>query len=1443
MAEIEPDLLEEFQKPAELAFEGRLIQPQAPPEPVFIERQGFFGNVRDIAQRSSVASFYQWQTDNLYHGDDPNFDLKSYLDQNPDRQPYAHIFSDARTQRYADDRWDRFKRNLQLDQRIADSEAFWSRLVIDIGTDPLNLIPGAGLRRGVGIIEGVVRGAGASLPASAVDAAIRMKYDPNASFDDVKEQFLYTTAIMGVLGGGIGMLKPGRDVSGLAKDLIDESRRLAGEPPVGYKPKNPGDESPVVLHTVPHDATGSYRPFEAQATGDMPVGFAPAYGLEKIAGQQSAFARLANAGYRATEDLANRLAGDYGVRFARAERFEAPEPSASLAATKWSAEAGDAISKIRNAHARYLTGGTESLEIAGINVRSTLAGVGDTFRGIFDRKRPDGKLTFQEFKEEIFKAHRADRIEHPIPEVEEAAKAIRPFFDNILQAQLKAGYIRNPTWATGYRGRLTAELSEIRQQIQELQGNQSRSVNQEALLVKLNDHVKLVENELNDVTAMLYTWKAEDRVPGQRIDPGKKMDIGVSEIAISRPSVNDNITLGPKLEDNVIDVADLNKDADQYLFHGTNIRSNGGFQSFVNEDGSLTLRATLQNVGKRNSVSFAPDIETATDYATRIKGGGPGAKQNSGAGVFKIKKEYLPNLERQADDEFTFNGDVTIPRDGWRFASLQQEEAFATQFRKEVDQVRSEIDPKFEAKTNKELLDVLHDNATMVEVRESQGLFEDGTLEFGGLGRPADSYVEWVLQNYGRYVSDDFDNMRAAKVLLSRNISNAEIKKLNTNEQGEIINEFGPQNIKELKSTMDTFNNINFFDAKKELAELYPATPRDVLPPVLEKPIGADIAIPRQAANANFEPYTGPEKYYLPRIFLPEQVTAKADTVRKTMIDWYSNPENYPDGIAPKRSEIVDRVDSEMNGMMKLGTMPGPSSNRPSFTRSRSIDIPNEVFADIGVIDLDISNVMQYYSRRAGMGLEYSRAFGSPDANLSISRTMLRVAEESKAGTVDDILKEIENLKGEAENIRDIQLGTIFAENADSIGRRSSSLIRSWFAVTSMGGALMNSLMEMVRPAMVLGIRNNFDFALKALGNVESLKKMSSEQREKLTAAHELAAGQTFRRFFDNGIDAGVAISRTSKMLEKVEGPLAYLARTPLYLLNGVGALTHYQKQFTGFLGSDMFAQRIMRVADNTASKDDALFLVDYGISLDDARKMATMPIEKDKGIMFANTAAWPDKDLADKFYQAVQALQDRVITTPSTADKPSVMMGILGKGTTRKEASMLGVPFQLKSWGFAANNKILLSGLQGRDANLMSGVLMLFGAGYLVSSLKTPETMWNNMSADEQILMGIEASGVLGLYGDLNFMIEQMSQDSIGLRPLMSMDPKRGKSDQYDAIGEVFGPGPSKMLDIYKSFSSPYATSRDRANSVIRSIPFNNLIWIPQSFRALGRDTLQGVL
>jgi hypothetical protein len=1313
MADLPSILQEEFQKPLDQQFGGQISDTVAPPEPVFTPQQGIFANALDIAQRTSTASLLQWQKDNIYNSEDPGFDLKIYLDKNPDQRPYAHIFIDSNNEFNASTRWERFQRNQQIDQRISDSEAFWSKMATDMLLDPINVVPGAGIRRGVGIIEGVVRGAGAAIPSVVADAAIRMKYDPNASWDDVKEQMLYGTALTGILGGAVGMLRPGRTVGLLAQDMIDEGRRLAGDRPPGYTPKNPADESPVVLHSVPHDATGSYRPYEAVATEGMPTGFSKAYGLEKIAAEQSAFARIVNSGYRALEDLGNRLAGDYGVRFKRADIFESPEPSASLAVGKWQAMAGDAASKIRNFHAEYLTGGKESIEVAGLNVRSTLAGVADTARGLVGRERPDKKLTFQQFKQEVFKAHRADQIIHSIPEVEAAAKAIRPFFDDMLSAQLKSGYIRNPEWASGYQTRLFNELTKVRKEATDLRNLQTRTANQQAKLALLEEHIKLVDAERMDILNYLKMWSEKPKFS----PTGEPINVGVSIEGVPGVSIKNNTGMSkPSISVVDQDVSNGIAKTSSYFF------TNGRVITLVDIDGT--------------KIPFY--IST-----------GQGGKQQVPTG------KWYPFFGFGPGDAWFNKGSVQDILDFYGSPKLK---AAAEMLDQSIGDVRNQKD----------------------------------TMPIG-LNRNA-NISDWQKQNGVVDVTDMFSHMNP-------------------------INYKGEEAIFR-KNINDMVQRIESGSSKND-----------------------NIGSGSKAANANYEPYKGPEKFYLPRIFLPDQVAAKSATVRKTMTDWYMNPENNPDGVIPKLSEVLDRVDSEMKGMMKLGILPGSTGSRPSFTRSRAVEIPNEVFADLGVIDMDISNVMQFYARRAGMGLEYSRAFGDPNAQISISQAMLRVAEESKGKTANAILKEIEGLKGEAENLRDIQLGTIFAENADSIGRRSSSLIRSWFTLTSMGGALMNSMMEIVRPAMVLGIRENFDFALKALGNAEVLKLMDAEQRIKLSGYHELAAGQTFRKFFDNGLEAGVAISRSSKMLEKIEGPLSYLARTPEYVLNGVGILTHYQKQWTGFVAADMFANRIMRVADGTASGADAKFLVDYGISLEDARKMATMPIEKDKGIMFANTAAWADQDLADKFYQAIQAVQDRVITTPTAADKPSIMMGVLGKGTDRREAAMIGIPFQLKAWGFAANNKILMSGLQGRDANFMSGALMMIGAGYLITSMKTPEKMWNNMTPSERILGGLEASGVLGLYGDLNFNIEQMSQDKMGVRPLLGMQPKRGPADAYDMYGEVLGPGPSKMLDIYKTFSSPYATSRDRANSTIRALPFNNLIFIPQTFRTLARDAIEPLM
>lgn len=1134
--EITPTLAEEFQKPAKEQFGGQLDTSMPAPLPYLPpEKQGIGGNFVDIFTRSSTASFLQWQHDSIYNQTDGNFNLSQYLNENPDRKPYAHIFDDAENASYADSRWKRFQENAAADKRVADSESFWSNMAIGTLTDPNNLVPGMSMRRGVGIIEGVIRGGGAALPSIAVDQLVKSKYDPNFTMDDAKHELIFGTLMFGVLGGAVGMLRPDRGVQALAKDMAAEARRLSGDGIGPTKPVDPLNPSPdgsvTILSSRPHDSNGSYSPFEVRETGATPTGYASAYGLEKISAQQGPFARLVNSGYRVMEDLGNRLAGDYGTMFKRNQIGEATEPSAYLASEGWRVAAADVISEIRRLHAAYLTEGLDSATIAGINVRSTMAGAVDTGRKTFGIARSDGKMRYDQFLEEVFKAHKADSLFHENKYVLQAAQSVRPFFNDILGAQLRSGYIRNAEWAYRTRASLTVERIRTLEEIDRLIKAGELTPNENALIQHQNNHIKKLDAELNRLEEIISNTTNAPLVIGE------KMDLGV----------------------------------------------------------------------------------------TGVKG-----------------------IER----------------------------------------------------------------------------------------------------------------------------------------------------------------------------------PKQPMP-----------------ANENFGKFTGPEKFYLPRMFIPEQVAAKEAELRKMMTDWYLNPENNPNGT-PMPEKIKERVDAEINAMMQQTVTgeraPEGGLGRAFFTRQRSNEIPNELFANLGVIDTDISNVIQMYAHRAGIGIEYTRAFGSPDGELALSRSLAQVARESKGKSTEAILKEMQNLGNEFANLRDGMLGTAF-NNPDAIGRRESNIIRAWFALTSMGRAIFSSLGETVRPMWVLGIKENFSFALNALGNTDLIKKGLGEQRQMAADFSELAMGLTYRRHQEGGVEAGFSLNKYNQALDKIEGPMSFLSRAPLYVANGVGILTHYQKAYTGLVASHIMINKIKNVANGVHTPKELEFLASYGISMGDAKAIAMMPLEIDRGINFANTANWSNRDLARKYYDSITGIQRRVINTAGPADKPAIMMGILGKGADRKDAALMSIPFQLRTWSMAATNKIMLSGLQGRDASFMSGTLMMLGASYLTLDLRTPDKVWKDMGMDQRILSSLEQSGMFGWYGDMPHTLEQLTQDKFGIRPALGMKPKFGQmSDEYTAAGELLGPAPSKMIDLYKAFSSPSATSRDKSRAIVNSIPFNNMFWIPRTMRTMAMEAIE---
>jgi len=1124
--------------------------------PVTPEPQGFFKNVYDSAGLNwfsqaveSHRDFMRPATKPTYIPhvgaqrtmepipNDPTFNLEDYLRADPLKIRWAHKFENVYSKAAADNVWNHIQENLAAEERLANSEAFISRMVGEMATPDI-FLPVGGIRRGVGFVEGVLRGAGVGLPTIAANEAFQLKYNPTATLDQAKEDLLYGTAMFGLLGGGVGMLRSGQSASKLATSMAEESRRIAGT----VTPD--GIEEPI-LKSISQTEGSGFRPYIATPTESTPTGFAPAFGLEKIASRQSGWSRAVNSGVRAYEDLANRFFGDHSVLFARNKNGIATEPSAFLASEGWLARAGDAILDIKNYHANYLTDGVASAEVAGLNVRSSLASLGDKVRKVTGRQRMDGKLRADEFERAVFDtyigAQKTGLIDHPIPQVKEAALRLQKFFKEFADEGYKTNYLKGPEHIN-YLTRIKNEFDLINQQINELSKVKKKTLIQANTFTALENHAQKLKKEL---------------YPLLRRDELKQL-INEKEIKIN----------------------DLER----------NIRT---------------------------------------------------------------------------DKQYTFYQKLTKERE--------------------------------------EL-----------------------------------------------------------------------IKKLN-----------------------DIENNIKSFSERKPLS------------------------------------------FYFPHRWDAGAVVKNEEKLRNILINHFTNTARNL-GYSGVEDAVRARVDAAIDNILKRGDMAEDADSpfkaatgdgRAFFTRSRQIDIPTELIAEF--IDTDLVGVMREYARKAGLGIEYTRAFDSPDGELAIGRASIQAAKEGKT------LSQITEIEGDIRNVRDAILGRV--HSPEQIGAKEANILRSWFTLTSMGRAIFANLAEVVRPMWVLGVQENFDYILKSFGNNDVISGMTDELRKNTSGYWELALGMTHRRFVDSGPDTFGSMSKYGRAVESVERPLSYFAGAPFYLLNGVGVLTHFLKNYTGLVAAEMVGRRALAVKAGTASAKDIEFLASYGISMDDAIRIAEQPIQRDKGLLLANTMEWTDKASVTKFFNAIEAIQRRTIVTPSAADKPSIMMGMIGKGATRKESVMLSLPFQLKAWSFGANNKVVLSALQGRDASVMAGMLGMYGIAYLGNAIKTPDAVWKKQDQKEKLLSAFESSGIAALYGDLNFMAETASQNTIGIRPTLGMKPKFGQeNDGYDAIGELAGPSFSKAIDIYKAFNE--GAPRDKARVIVNSVPLNNLFWIPNSFRAMARKSLEEV-
>ncbi len=212
---------------------------------------------------------------------------------------------------------------------------------------------------------------------------------------------------------------------------------------------------------------------------------------------------------------------------------------------------------------------------------------------------------------------------------------------------------------------------------------------------------------------------------------------------------------------------------------------------------------------------------------------------------------------------------------------------------------------------------------------------------------------------------------------------------------------------------------------------------------------------------------------------------------------------------------------------------------------------------------------------------------------------------------------------------------------------------------------------------------------------------------------------------------------------------------------------------------------------------------------------------------------AWADKGLSRAFRAQLTTAIDGSVMRPGAADRPNFM-----------SAQMWQTTLLYKGFGIAASQRLVMAGMQQRDGRVLSGMLASASIAWLIQGAAGGPYDDHPILSPERLFAAIDRSGVLGIVGDLNNALETGTANAVGLRPLLQLDPPTYLKDPTWAqrVGAVAGPAVSPWLSVVAAFTDPDLTGDQRAGAVRRTLPFNNLIWLGEGFRAVQREAGTGL-
>ena len=487
-------------------------------------------------------------------------------------------------------------------------------------------------------------------------------------------------------------------------------------------------------------------------------------------------------------------------------------------------------------------------------------------------------------------------------------------------------------------------------------------------------------------------------------------------------------------------------------------------------------------------------------------------------------------------------------------------------------------------------------------------------------------------------------------------------------------------------------------------------------------------------------------------------------------------------------------------------------------------------------LETNLETLMSYYYRSMTPEIVMTKKYGDPGgygwfynaSNKSFAPGIIQVSEEfelaiqkakgSKAKQA--IISERNIILDRIENMRDMRKGLYgIPDNPHSTWSAILRNFKLFNTLTQLTGA--SQLADFGRIVTIGGMMKNFGrmfgtFSTDLLGAIQA----GTKQGQQAGQIHDLVI-----QFTRAQILSGNDLFQGS--LKGIEGSLQKLSAMNFQYIQPMNPWTHIAKSMASIFGGSDIIEKIVKVSRNTATQADVTFLNQKGISPTDAIKIAEKVKIHGQGkygkkwdknlITMANSDDWADSNLSFRFNRALNEYIDELIITPSDGSAPLIANTPIGS-----------VFFQYKKFGLDMTRKVLLKGLQTRDTKLLQDVLALTAMGMVVDAARTPafNRDYSKKSLREKLIDGAERGGVFGIFGDVNRIISSVSNNQIGLKPLLGIRKPYGSSTA-NKIGNIFGPTGSTIGTVGEIL---YDWGRGRhthhtARRIRKLVPLNN-IW-----------------